>query len=72
MQESFSHIKTEKFWSNIINGSWNFGYMSLNSSWKINSNGSTLVGWTNITIYKTDQKTLNWKAHNLIQTSLES
>jgi hypothetical protein len=29
----------------FINGCWNLGYMSLNSSWKINPNGSTLMGW---------------------------
>jgi hypothetical protein len=27
----------------FINGCWNLGYMSLNNSWKINPNGSTLM-----------------------------
>jgi hypothetical protein len=45
MQESLSHVKTEKFRSNIR---WNLGYMSLNNSWKINPNGSTLMSWTDL------------------------
>jgi hypothetical protein len=29
----------------FLNSWWNLGYMSLNSSWKINPNGSILVDW---------------------------
>jgi hypothetical protein len=32
----------------FINGCWNLGYMSLNNSWKINPNGSTLMSWTDL------------------------
>jgi hypothetical protein len=46
MQESLSHVKTKKNSEVIfINDCWNLGYMSLNSSWKINPNGSTIVDW---------------------------
>jgi hypothetical protein len=45
-------------------------YMSLNSSWKINPNGPPYVD-----LYEVHSKLTqnpNWKAHNLIQTSLGS
>jgi hypothetical protein len=45
MQESLSHIKTKKFRSIIHQWLWNLGYMSLNSSWKINLNESILMDW---------------------------
>jgi hypothetical protein len=54
----------------FIKGCRNFGYMSLNSSWKINPNGPLM--WTYMRSTQNWPKTLNWKAHNLIQSSLES
>ena len=43
--KNHSHtLKLKKLEVIFINGCWNFGYMSSNSSWKINPNGSTLVG----------------------------
>jgi hypothetical protein len=45
-------------------------YMSLNSSWKINPNGPLM--WTYMRFTQKWPKTLNWKANNLIQTSLGS
>jgi hypothetical protein len=45
-------------------------YMSLNSSWKINPNRPLM--WTYMRFTQNWPKTLNWKAHNLIQTSLGS
>jgi hypothetical protein len=42
--KNHSHkLKLENSEVLFINGCWNLGYMSLNSSWKINPNGSTLV-----------------------------
>jgi len=43
--KNHSHTLKLKISKVINNGSWNFGYMSLNSSWKINPNESALVGW---------------------------
>jgi len=63
-----SHMLKMKNSEVIISKScWNFGYISLNSFWKINLNGPLMWG-----PLKTDPKTLNWKAYNLIQTSLGS
>ena len=42
----------------IIKAAEILAYMSLNSSWKINPNRSTFMGWTDPT-YKTDRKTIN-------------
>jgi hypothetical protein len=43
--KNHSHTLKLKISKVINNGSRIFGYMSLNRSWKINPNGSTLVGW---------------------------
>ena len=37
MQESLSHVKTEKFRIIIIKAAEILAYMSLNSSWKVNT-----------------------------------
>jgi hypothetical protein len=54
----------------IIKAAEILAYMSLNSSWKINPNGPLM--WTYMRSTQNWPKTLNWKAHNLIQTSLGS
>jgi hypothetical protein len=54
----------------IIKGCRNFCYMSFNSSWKFNPNGPLM--WTYIRPTQNWPKTLNRKAHNLIQTHLGS
>ena len=54
----------------IIEAAEILAYMSLNSSWKINPNGPLM--WTDMRSTQNWPKTLNWKAHNLIQTSLRS
>jgi len=54
----------------IIKAAKILAYMSLNSSWKINPNGPPM--WTYMRSTQNWPKTLNWKAHNLIQTSLGS
>jgi len=49
-QECKNHSHTLKLKNSkviFINGYRIFGYRSLNSSWKINSDGFTLMGWTN-------------------------
>ena len=54
----------------IIKAAEIVAYMSLNSSWKLNPNGPLM--WTYMRSTQNWPKTLNWKAHNLIQTSLGS
>jgi hypothetical protein len=47
-KECKNHFHTLKLKNSeviFINGCWNLGYISLNSSWKINPNGSTVVDW---------------------------
>ena len=54
----------------IIKAAEILAYMSLNSSWKINPDGPLM--WTYMRSTQNWSKTLNWKAYNLIQTSLGS
>jgi hypothetical protein len=54
----------------IIKAAEILAYMSLNSSWKINPNRPLMCTYMRST--QNWPKTLNWKAHNLIQTSLGS
>ena len=71
-EESKDHSDTLKIKNSeiIIKAAEILVYMSLNSSWKINPNGPPYVD-----LYEVHSKLTqnpNWKAHNLIQTSLGS